>query len=141
MRTLRRNKQQMYYSIPIGDEPVYETDEYGDVIYVTDELGTHPIEIGEDNEIFDTPKPFRSNISGQLKQTLMREFGVVASPNYAQLVTDKGEFNFPLGTLIWKKSEPVMVDGKPDKASADYSIIGILDEFINEDTYFLHKRQ
>ena len=44
LRTLKKNKQKMYYALQVGEVPIYETDEYGNIIY-TD--GGTLIETGE----------------------------------------------------------------------------------------------
>lgn len=142
MRTLKRNKQKMYYAVPLSSSPIYERDDNGNIIYYVDDDGeSQPLETGEYKDGFSEPRQFYGNISGQLKQTLLSEFGVINSPNYAKLLVDKGEFNFVVGTLIWKNTEPQYdEDNEVEQGSADYSILGVIDEFINEDTYFLHKK-
>lgn len=142
MRTLRRNRQVMYYSVPLSTNPIYVTDDDGNIVYYTDEEGnTYPLETGEYRDGYSEPVKFTGNISGELRQTLMSEFGVIASPNYAKLLTQKNEFDFVIGTLIWKSTEPVFDQGEVDPSSADYSVLGVIDEFIDEDTYYLHKRK
>lgn len=132
----------MYYSIPLGTEPIYVTDEEGNIQYYQDEEGNLiPLETGEYKDGYSKPIEFSANIGGQLRQTLLSEFGVITSPNYGVMVTDKGEFDFKIGTIIWKKSKvQYNEDGSVDSTSADYSVLGVIDEFINEDTYYLHKR-
>ena len=142
MRYCRKNRQRMYYSVPLGTDPIYVTDEYGNIQYDKDEDGDlYPMETGEYKDGYSDPKEFLANIGGQLRQTLMSEFGVISSPNYGVMVVGKDQYDFPIGTLIWKKSAiKYKEDGSLDSTSADYSVLGVIDEFINEDTYYLHKR-
>jgi len=142
MRTLRKNEQKLYYSLFISNSPKYELDEDGNrIIDYYDDFG-NPIylEEGENEDTYSMPVEFWACIDGNIRETLMKEFGTISSPNYAQIVAKTGLYDFKVGTLIWKDSEiKYKEDGTPDEASADYDVIGILDEQTDNTTFFLHK--
>lgn len=142
MRTLRKNEQKLFYSLFISNSPKYELDEDGNrIIDYYDDFG-NPIylEEGENEDTYSDPVEFWACIDGNVRETLMKEFGTISSPNYAQIVAKTGLYEFKVGTLIWKDSEiKYKEDGTPDEASADYDVIGILDEQTDNTTFFLHK--
>lgn len=142
MRTLRKNEQRMFYSLFVSNAPKYELDEYGNrIIDSFDDFG-NPIylEVGENEDTYSVPVEFWASIDGNVRQTLMQEFGTINSPNYAQIVARTGLYDFKVGTLIWKDSEIVYkADGTPDESSADYDVIGVLDEQVDNTTFYLHK--
>lgn len=159
-RTARRNRQKMYYSIPDGTTPLYETDSEGNIIYefyegsngekiyyLDDEGQRIPRDTGETIIHYSEEVEFRGSLSSQLKDAIMRAWGSDNSKNYAVLVLAKntkdanGELiNFINGTRIWRKSiVKYMSDGSPDGGSADYVVSGVLDEELNETSYYLTK--
>lgn len=144
MRTARKIKQRMFYSLPTTETPVYErdsegniiyesyTDMQGNVIYILDDNGNKiPIMTGNVVQGYSEPVEFLNGISGRLSEALIASFGIDDSSMYAQMEYIKGQYPFVEGTLIWKKSEVQYIDGKIDKTSADYEIVGILDEYPN----------
>lgn len=142
MRTLRKNELRLFYSLFLENAPKYELDEEGHKIvdYYDDDGNPIYLETGETEDTYDDPVEFWANIDGNVRETLMQEFGVINSPNYAQIVAKTGLYDFKVGTLIWKDSEiEYKEDGTPDEASADYDVIGILDEQTDNTTFFLHK--
>lgn len=141
MIALNRNKQKMYYSIPSGTEPIYETDDDGNIITFTDDDGNeYNMETGENYTSYGEAVEFSANITGHIKSVIMRSFGADNSDNYAILWCSKGMLPFTIGTVIWRNSEVTYNDdGTPDASNADYVIRGILDEQLNEDMYLLTK--
>lgn len=148
MRTLRKNKQKMFYSLPLGETPIYVRDEDGNIKYdgYTDEQGVFypeyddngnpiPLETGNTIEGFSEPTEFHNGISGQLSEVMIEAFGINDSSIYAQMTYKANEYPFKVGTLIWKKSEVTYKEeyGETvvDKTSADYEVMGILDEYPN----------
>ncbi len=126
MRTARRVKQPMFYSTHHEGQPVYETDEEGNIVYDIMPDGERlPRQIGEDPEGYDTPVKFFNSITGSLTAEELQAFGVEARGK-AKMTYRKGEFPFTVGVLIWK-NKPIgyTEDGRVDEASADYRIIGI----------------
>lgn len=149
MRTLRKNKQKMFYALPIKeDEVIYDRDEngniiyesyvdmQGNVIYITDLDGDLiPRTRGNTKQNYHDPVEFYNGISGRLSEVMIEAFGINDSSIYAQMDYRANEYPFVTGTLIWKKSEVGYKeeDGETviDKTSADYEVVGILDEFPN----------
>lgn len=126
MRTLKRNKQRMWYSLPLGKEPI------------VDEDGN---ETGEYENIYTDKVGFKAYVGSQLTDALSRAWGSDVSNNYAVMVISKTEkddngelLNFPNGTLIWRSK--TLPDG-----GADYIIDGVMDEELNESSYYLRKQK
>lgn len=124
MKALKRNKQTMYYSIPTGKTPI-----------IVDGMET-----GEYDESYAPPVKFEGCLGSQLKDALARSWGSDTSNNYAVLVISKAQkdengnyIDFPNGTLIWRsKTLP--------SGDADYTVDGVMDEELNENSYYLRKR-
>ena len=57
------NRQKMFYAKQIGQVPVYDTDEDGNLKYITVDEKKVPIETGEYTTGYDVPVPFCSSIS------------------------------------------------------------------------------
>lgn len=136
MRNLRKNKQKMKYALQIDEVPIYQTDEYGNIIYYTDSEGNQiPLETGEYEVGYSEPVQFMNGISGKLSEVLVEAFGINDTSLYAQMDYMAGEFPFKAGTLIWKKSEVQYKDEaktRPEPLSSDYEIVGVLDEYQNQ---------
>ena len=128
MRTARRSKQKMYYSNFHTSEPIYVTDDEGNVVYRTMPDGVSvPVTDGETKEGYDEPTEFYNTISGNLSLEELQAFGSQTRA-IARITYHKGEFPFKTGTLIWKNSEIRYIDGEVDENSADYRVMGVLDE-------------
>ena len=128
MRTARRSKQIMYYSNFHTSEPVYLTDDEGNIVYRTMPDGEQiAIKDGETKEGYDEPTEFMNTISGSLTEDELMAFGSEARA-VAKITYHKGSLPFRIGTLIWKDSEIKHIDDEVDENSADYRVMGILDE-------------
>ena len=128
MRTNRRIKQKMFYSNFSESIPIYVTDGDGNIIYDTMPDGEEvPRTTGETKEGYDEPTEFWNSISGTLTEDELQAFGGERRA-VAKMTYRKGDYLFSVGTLIWKNSEVVYKDGEVDETSADYRIMGILDE-------------
>lgn len=124
MRTPKRVKQKMYYSLPIEGEPIYATDSEGNIIYDTMPDGeTVPRKVGETPDGYSSPVEFFNSITGELTADELQAFGTEPKRK-CKMTYKKGEFPFVVNTLIWKDSE---VTDPIDESSADYRIIGIQD--------------
>lgn len=135
----------MFYSEYVDSETIYEKDSDGNILYYTDSDGNkYPIEAGASNPHYAEPKQFKASISSNLNELHAREFGVDQSSIYSTICVDKGYLpsEFTFGTLVWKDS-PIRwkdeINKIPDETSADYSVKGILTEFINNDWYLLQR--
>lgn len=126
MRTARRVRQKMYYSLYEGKQETYVKDKDGNIIY--DIIGGEyvPRKTGESIIIYSNPVEFFNSISGELTEDEMQAFGSEKLGN-AKMTYRKGEFPFKTGTLIWKNTEPNYIEDVIDVESADYIVLGVLD--------------
>lgn len=144
MRTARINKQKMWYSLPGETVPVYVrdkdgnivydkyVDDDGNIIYYTDDNGNRiPLMTGNTKQGYGEPVEFMCGISARIEQALIEAYGINDTTMYAQMDYLANEFPFVVGTLIWKRSEPTLIDGQVDKDSADYKVKAVLDEYPN----------
>lgn len=122
MRTAKRIKQVMYYSLPIAGEPIYETDSEGNIIYDTMPDGESvPRKVGETPDGYSSPVRFLNSITGELTADELQAFGT-ETRGRCKMTYKKGEFPFVVNTLIWKDTP---VTDPVDEGTADYRIIGI----------------
>lgn len=154
MRTLEKNKIEMYYSVPLGEAPIYEKDENGNYIVdtYTDSEGQvyeYYRETGEKKTYYATPVKFFANKANSGSNSQETEYGLTVADYSAVIATTKGAFDIKDGTLIWDKSEIVQgeeqtieIDGKtytttdPVKESSDYMVVKCSDS-VNETRYYL----
>lgn len=128
MRTARRVKQCMFYSNLNEKMPIYERDAEGNIIYREMPDGTSiPLTTGETREAYEEPTEFFNSITATLTEDEIQAFGGEKKA-IAKMTYHKGEFPFIVGTLIWKKSAVQYKDGVVDPLSADYRVMGVLDE-------------
>lgn len=140
MRTLRRIRQKMYYSLPINPEPVYETDENGNIIYIDVDGEQVPVACGYTSNTFSEPVGFRASICSKLNEMHLKAYGVSQDGILAEICVTKGYLPLVFGSKIWKSSEIKYDDNHmPIVDSADYTVVGILDEFPNYDWYLLQR--
>lgn len=144
MRGNRRLKQTMKYSLYMGEQPVYEKDSSGNIVYIEVDGVQVPLDTGEKAPRFAEPVEFKASMSSKLNEMAAKEYGVDQSNIYSELCLSNQEFNvqFKYGTLIWKNSEVVWEDETekiPDKTSADYKVVGILDEYQHFTRYLLER--
>jgi hypothetical protein len=118
----------MFYSNFHKSEPVYLKDDEGNIIYRTMPDGVQiAVKDGETKEGYDEPTEFWNSISGTLTEDELMAFGKEARA-VAKITYHKGDFPFRIGTLIGKNSEVGYIGDEVDENSADYRIMGILDE-------------
>lgn len=128
MRVARRIKQRMLYSNYHKSEPTYQTDSEGNIVYRTMPDGeVVPVYTGETKEGYDEPTEFWNSISGTLTEDELQAFGSETRA-VAKITYRKGDLPFRVGTLVWKDSEVDYDAGEVDENSADYRVMGILDE-------------
>lgn len=143
MRPLRRNQQSMKYALQIGEVPIYQTDEDGNIIYYEDSEGNRiPLETGETEIGYSEPVSFLANINNKLNEVVWAEYGVDNSTNYAQIVAAKGVLPLKAGSIIWKKSEVGYKDEEQtiiDDTTADYVVKGVADEGLSVDLFLLQR--
>lgn len=143
MRTQKRNKQPMYYSLYEKEIPIYLRDESGHIVYdsyVTKEgeTITYPIEVERVSGYSDAV-PFKGNIAMSGGEAEAVEFGLSTADYEAVLVMDKDEIPIVEGSRIWHTTEPKEnADGTTDEFSADYTVIKVSPS-LNVDKFVLKK--
>lgn len=136
MRTLRKNKQKMYYALQVGEVPIYETDEYGNVLYTDD--GT-PIETGEYEIGYASPVEFYGNIAMSGGESEAVEYGIDVSAYDSVLVVEKNSLPIDETSLIWFESEVGYKDAAGtivDGDTADY-VVKKVNQSLNVSKYIL----
>ena len=120
----------MKYALQIGEAPIYNRDENGEIIYehyedsdgniiyYLDENGNKiPSATGEYEIGYSEPVSFLANISNKLNEVVWAEYGIDNSTNYAQILADKDVLPLKAGSVIWKKSDV----GRKESGSVDDS--------------------
>lgn len=125
MRLLEKNKRKMKYSLQIGEVPIYERDEEGNIIYIDVDGQKVPVETGETEIGYDKPVDFRGNIAMSGGEAEAKSFGVDISEYDAILLMEKDRIPIDETSLIWHTSEVQYIDEQNtivDRKTADYSI-------------------
>lgn len=140
MMMLGQNQQKLYYSLRDTEIPVYERDEYGNIIYYEDSEGNKiPLETGETEIGYGKPVKFFGNIAMSGGESEAVEYGLDLSQYSAVLVTDKGLIPIDETSRIWHTTEPVVDEnGYADEFSSDYMVVK-LSPSLNVDKYVLKK--
>lgn len=143
MRTLRKNKQKMYYSLYRAAEEVYDQ-EQGETRYIVDdETGeTIPVEVGTQKAFYKPPVEFKANITSNLNEMHIRAYGVDQSAIYSELIVEKGYLPLKIGSIIWRETPIAWEDEEnriPKQSSADYTVVGLLTEYQHSDFYLLQR--
>lgn len=117
MRTLRKNKQTIYYAL----ETTKETESTGETIIVD---GVE-VAIDEGGYVLEYTKPesFLGNISFSGGDSTDVEFGLDMSAYDAIIVTNKKAIPITETSLIWFETEPPSVAN--DGSTADYSVVAV----------------
>lgn len=144
MRTLKKNKQKMYYASQVSNVEVYQRDENGNIVYkeftydgITERV---PVSIGILETAYSEPEVLYANICSQLTDVQLSPYGSDTDKSYATIVLDKEEPVLKIGTRIWCNSEvKYNEDGSVDEYSADYSVTDAYLEELNENSYRLQK--
>ena len=122
MRLLEKNKQDLKYALQVGEVPIYERDEEGNIIYSE---GDGPVETGETEVGYAKPVDFRGNIAMSGGEAEAKSFGVDISEYDAILLMEKDRIPIDETSLIWHMSEVKYADEQNtivDKKSADYTV-------------------
>lgn len=142
MRVLRKNTQRLWYSIQGEQQPIYEKDKEGNIIFDVMPDGSQiPRDSGEVTNGYEYPVEFYGNISASGGQAQDAAYGVDLSAYDAVLYAIKGNLPIDERTLIWVNNEPTtLYDCMPDPKSADY-IVRRVPPCINDIVYLLEKVQ
>lgn len=125
MRLLEKNKQNLKYALQVGEVPVYERDEDGNIIYIEADGQKVPVETGETEPGYSNPIDFRGNIAMSGGEAEAKSFGVDISEYDAILLMEKNRIPIDETSLIWHTSKVRYIDEQNtivDRKSADYSI-------------------
>lgn len=132
MRTLKKNKQQMYYSVLLGEYPIYD-------YYIDSDGNRIPVSTGESEMRYSVPKEFKGNIAMSGGESEAVEFGVNKSDYSAVLLVDREELPIDETSLIWFESEPSTgSDETINVSDADYTVTKIIPS-LNGVRYLLKK--
>lgn len=141
MRTLRKNKQKLYYALQIGEQPRYELDESGDKIidYVDEEGNIYYRQSGDTDIVYSKPVQFLGNIVTSGGESEAVEFGVNLADYEAVLITGKGLLPINETSRIWQNNAPTLnVDNTVNGHTADYTVVKVSPS-LNVDKYILKK--
>lgn len=142
MRQPKRDKQNMYYALFAGKQPVYEKDADGHTIYIYVDGRPAPLDTGIKVEKYSTPVKFKASITSTLNEMHIRAWGVDQSAIQSVICCKKGYLPLQIGSLIWRTSEIEWEDKDktiPKPSSADYTVCGLMDESLTEDFYLLKR--
>lgn len=126
MRLCARNKQALKYALYKEKEPVYLTDDNGDVIYEDIDGETVPVETGSNPPRYDDPVDFRGNIQFSSGEAQAYSFGVSTGDYEYVLYMRKGEIPITETSIIFYQSEPEYDNGVLVEKSADFRVIKVL---------------
>ena len=141
MRIQQKNKQQMFYALPLGEVDVYERDDDGNIIYIEVDGEQVPVPTGDKEQGYGIVTEFNACISGKLNESRAQVYGVSQDSIYSEIVTEKHTLPFIVGTKVWKNTVPEIDDlgYAKNPNGADYTVKGILDEFLDFDWYLLER--
>ena len=131
MRTLRKNKQKIYYALKTAIAAVSSTDTItvdGQTVYVDE---------GDYGLSYDTPVEFLGNISFSGGDSNDVEFGLDLSTYDAIIVTNVKAIPITETSLIWFETEPPSVAN--DGSTADYSVVAVRNS-LNQTKAILKRR-
>lgn len=126
MRLCARNKQALKYALYKDKEPVYLTDENGDIVYEDIDGETVPVETGSNPPHYDDPVDFRGNIQFSSGEAQAYSFGVSTGDYEYVLYMRKGEIPITETSIIFYQSKPEYDNGVLVEKSADFRIIRVL---------------
>ena len=122
---LEKNKQDLKYALQIGEVPIYERDEEGNIIYIDVDGQKVPVDTGETEIGYDKLVDFQGNFAMSGGEAEAKSFGVDISEYDAVLLMEKGRIPIDETSLIWHMSEVKYADEQNtivDKKSADYTV-------------------
>lgn len=140
MRSLKRNKQKMYYSTYSNSIPVYERDENGEIIFINVGGELLSVETGETETGYSLPVEFKANISSSKGDASQELFGI--NLDYTKTISTT-DMSLPISetSRIWLETVPRFNDdGTVDIDSADYSVAQVA-RSLNSIMYAVKKLQ
>ena len=88
MRDLQRNKREIYYSTPVGTEPIL------------DEWGNDTLEV---KAVYSSPALLRCNVSANVGQEAAEVFGT--QTEYSRTISLSGKCPLTEGSRVWFRAE------------------------------------
>ena len=131
MRTLRKNKQTIYYALKAERTAVTSEDTIivdGETVYIDN---------GDYELSYDTPVEFLGNISFSGGDSNDVEIGLDMSAYDAIIVTDNHKIPITETSLIWFETAPPSVTN--DGSTADYSVVAVRNS-LNQTKAILKRR-
>lgn len=131
MRTLKKNKQTIYYALNLGRETVSTENKIivdGEEVYIDE---------GDYTMTYSVPEAFSANISFSGGDSTDVEFGLDLSAYDAIIVTDLNAYPITETSLIWFETEPPTTTS--DGATADYSVVAVRNT-LNQTKIILKRR-
>lgn len=105
MRDLVRNKRNLWYAVPVGNEPIL------------DEYGNDTLEV---EAFFSSPLPFPANVSSNAGQEAVEVFG--SQTEYSRTVSVVGNCPLVEGCRVWFGVEP-----NEDGTNHNYTVARVAD--------------
>ena len=122
---LDANKTKMKYSLQGQTITVYEKDDDGNPKFYETSDG-EKVYFETEVQGFSEPVEFCANIAFSGGEAQIKEYGFDVSDFDAIILTEKNEFLFKKGDLIWLDSDvEYREEGVVDDKSADFIIVGI----------------
>ena len=146
MRTLDKNKTQMWYALHRESEVIYKLDELGNKIVAYVDTETEPptvyyVEEGTTKEGYGEPIEFFGNLayssSGEAETT---EFGVSLVDYEATVTVSKDYLPIDETSLIWLHTPATDTNGYAIRDDADFKVLKVHPS-LNECKYLLAKVQ
>lgn len=143
MRTLRKNKQTMYYSLYSTSTEVFD-EEGTSVRTIIDEQSGEvlPVSVGTLKSVYSRPVEFKASITSNLNKLHIEAYGVDQSAIYSEIIVPKGYVPLKIGAIIWRES-PIQWEDEtlriPLQSSSDYTVMGLLTEYQHFDFYLLQR--
>lgn len=106
LRTAKKNKVKLLYSLQGENTPIYETDDEGSVVYEEIDGEQVPVETGESFTGYQKPVIFYGNLSFYTGWSYPGVWGVTLNNADAILLMDKNELPIDETSRIWFQSEP-----------------------------------
>ena len=150
MRTSRKNKVDLLYSLQGDTVPIYEVDNEGNVVYEEIDGVQVPLETGESFTGYEEPVGFKGNLQFYTGWNYPGVWGITLGNADAILLMDKNELPINETSMIWYKSIPetkevqvydaeqqaMVTKVVVDPESADFSISRIIPS-LNQIRYIL----
>ena len=150
LRTSRKNKVDLKYSLQGESIPIYEVDSEGNVVYEEVDGVNVPVETGESFTGYEAPVGFTGNLQFYTGWNYPGVWGITLGNADAILLMDKNELPIDETSMIWYKSTPktrevqvydsdqqaMVAKTVVDSDSADFSVSRIIPS-LNQIRYVL----